>query len=267
MTNEARLTGNPLLPGRGVCDPHIRAYHDRAYPYATHDRSPANRDFVMDDWWIWSSADLVDWRHECSLPPEGTYNGKPDTNCWAMNAIERDGEHYLFFSRGPREIGVVEGDSPVGPWRDPFSAYPSKPDVQTNQPKSEKWFWEGNVQSKVISFLANQGYHIRSVADTTSQQQGIDIVAEKEGIPLWVSVKGFPQGTVKTISTVQAGYWFKQAIFDILEYQERDRHAQLAVAFPDYPRYHSMAQKITWIKPVANFSYFWIRESGEVTVE
>jgi hypothetical protein len=120
MTNETRLTGNPLLAGRGVCDPHIRIYNDRAYLYATHDKSPANRDFVMDDWWIWSSTDLVNWHHECTLSPEGTYYGQPDSSCWAVDAIERSGKHFLYFSRGPREIGVVVSDSPVGPWRDPL---------------------------------------------------------------------------------------------------------------------------------------------------
>ena len=144
---------------------------------------------------------------------------------------------------------------------------PKSKDIQTNQPKSETWFWEGNVQSKVISFLASQGYHIRSVADTASRQQGIDIVAEKAGKLLWVSVKGYPQGTDKTNPSTEAGHWFKGAIFDIIEYRERDENVLLAVALPDYPRYRSMAQKITWIKPVANFTYYWVRESGEVTLE
>jgi hypothetical protein len=138
---------------------------------------------------------------------------------------------------------------------------------QNNLPKYEYWFWEGNVQSKVINSLAMQGYHIRSVADTASHQQGIDIVAEKDGKPLWVSVKGYPQGTDKTNPSVQAGHWFKQAIFDIVEYRERDKNVSLAIALPDFPRYRSMSQKITWLKPVANFSYFWVNENGDVVVE
>jgi len=120
MTGERRLSGNPIIPGRGVCDPHVRIYNDRAYLYATHGKSPASQDFVMDDWWIWSSPDLVDWTHECTIRPEDTYYGRPDSSCWAVDAIERNGKHYVYFSRGPREIGVVMADSPVGPWRDPL---------------------------------------------------------------------------------------------------------------------------------------------------
>ncbi len=156
----------------------------------------------------------------------------------------------------------ADKDITVPPFAPPDSEKP-----QNNLPRHEYWFWEGNIQSKVITSLAMQGYHIRSVADTASHQQGIDIVAEKDGKPLWVSVKGYPQGTDKTNPSLQAGHWFKQAIFDIIEYRERDRNVSLAIALPDFPRYRSMAQKITWIKPVANFSYFWVNENGEVVVE
>jgi len=134
-------------------------------------------------------------------------------------------------------------------------------------PKSEHWFWEGNVQSNIVNNLAKQGYNIRSVADTAGHQQGIDIVADKDGEIMWVTVKGYPQSTEKTNPSVQASHWFKQAIFDIIEYRERDKDVSLAVALPDYPRYHSLAQKITWIKPIANFSYFWVNEQGDVSVE
>ena len=138
---------------------------------------------------------------------------------------------------------------------------------QSNLPKSELWFWEGNVQSRMVTYLTSQQYHIRSVTDTASHQQGIDIVAEKNGKHLWVSVKGYPEGTDRTNPSTQAGHWFKQAIFDIIEYRGRDEGISLGLAMPDYPRYRSLAQRIAWFKPVANFSYYWVQESGEVIVE
>jgi len=110
-------------------------------------------------------------------------------------------------------------------------------------PKSENWFWEGNVQSKDINFLVSQNYQIRSVASTASHQTGIDIIAEKDGKNLWVSVKGYPQGTERTNASTQSRHWFKQAIFDIIEYRERDKEAFLAMAFPDFPSYRNLAKK------------------------
>jgi hypothetical protein len=154
---------------------------------------------------------------------------------------------------------------------DAFPHAPSMPSKKqhprNNFSKSEDWFWEGNIQSKVVNFLKTQGFQIQSVADTASHQQGIDIVAEKEGKSLWVTVKGYPHGTDKTNPSVQASHWFKRAIFDIIEYRERDKEAALAVALPDFPRYRSLAEKITWLKPVAKYAYFWVNENGKVSVE
>lgn len=116
------LSGNPILPGRGVCDPHIRIFGDRAYLYATHDKAPDSQGFAMDDWWCWSSGDLVNWKHECSLRPEQTYIGKGFQQCWATDAAERNGKYYWYISEGGARTGVVVGESPVGPWRDPLGA-------------------------------------------------------------------------------------------------------------------------------------------------
>lgn len=113
-------SGNPILPGRGVCDPHIRIFGDRAYLYATHDKAPDNPHFIMEDWWVWSSPDLIHWTHESTLRPEDTYIGPGFQSCWATDAIERDGRYYWYFSEGPRRTGVVVSDTPVGPWRDPL---------------------------------------------------------------------------------------------------------------------------------------------------
>lgn len=53
------------------------------------------------------------------------------------------------------------------------------------------WFWEGNVQARVVSYLAYNGYVIRSVANTVSRKSGKDIVAiAPDGNELWGSVKG-----------------------------------------------------------------------------
>jgi hypothetical protein len=152
----------------------------------------------------------------------------------------------------------------------PVPTAPLPPDAKilpTGIPKSRDWFWEGSVQSTVVSFLAAHGYTIRSQADTASHQRGIDIEAEKDGKSLWVSVKGYPKGTEKTKPSVQAGHWFKQVIFDMIEYRERRKDVLLAVALPDFPRYRTLAQKITWFKPVAKFAYFWVKADGVVDVE
>lgn len=127
-THSKPLSGNPILRGRGVCDPHVRIFNDRAWLYATHDKSPDSSTFVMEDWWVWSSPDLVNWTHECTLRPEDTYIGPGFTSCWATDAAERNGRYYWYFSEVNRSTGVVVGESPAGPWHDPLGRPLVSPD-------------------------------------------------------------------------------------------------------------------------------------------
>ena len=74
----------------------------------------------MKDWWVWSSADLVNWKQEGTLKPEDTFLKRPFNECWATFGATKNGKYYWYFSAGPTEVGVVVGDSPAGPWKDPL---------------------------------------------------------------------------------------------------------------------------------------------------
>ena len=111
---------NPIVSDKGLCDPHIHIFNGKAYCYATHDKSKDNHSFIMEDWWIWSSDDLVNWKHETTISPEQTYIGKDFRSCWAVDVAERHGKYYFYFSEGNRQLGVLVGDSPIGPWHDPL---------------------------------------------------------------------------------------------------------------------------------------------------
>lgn len=115
-----RSRGNPLFPGLGACDPQVRVYDNEVYMYSTHDASPQNTSFVMNDWRVWHTTDLVNWEMVSVLTPEETYFEKPSRQCWATDAARREGRYYFYFSMGPENIGVVEGNSPAGPWHDPL---------------------------------------------------------------------------------------------------------------------------------------------------
>ena len=120
MSTGILLAKNPIVPFGGLTDPHAVVYGDRVYLYATHDFSSTNKHFLMKDWWCWSSADLVHWRKECVLKPQDTYLKRPFNDCWATFGASCNGKYYWYFSAGRTDIGVVEADSPAGPWRDPL---------------------------------------------------------------------------------------------------------------------------------------------------
>lgn len=108
---------NPIIPGLGVCDPHIHIFNEKAYLYASHDKSINNQTWLMDDWQIWSSEDLIEWKYENTFRPEDTYIGVSD-RCWAVDAAQRNGKYYYYFSNGNKDIGVASADTPEGPFHD-----------------------------------------------------------------------------------------------------------------------------------------------------
>lgn len=112
--------GNPLFPGLGVCDPEVKVYNNVVYLYATHDASIRSTTFVMHNWWVWRTTDLVHWELVSILKPQQTYLHKPSNSCWGTDAASRNGKYYFYFSMGPKNIGVVEGPTPAGPWHDPL---------------------------------------------------------------------------------------------------------------------------------------------------
>lgn len=126
------------------------------------------------------------------------------------------------------------------------------------------WYWEGNVQSKVVHHLVINGFTIRSVADTASRTAGKDIVAIKDGTELWISVKGFPEKS----KHIQARHWFSGAIFDLILYHGENPNVQLGIALPDgFSTYGNLAPRIRWLKDSMPFQIFWVNETGAVRVE
>jgi hypothetical protein len=180
-------------------------------------------------------------------------------------------QHANMECRKLAKMGLIERRKTNGKIHNYLSEKPIIPSpalilkAQTDFPSHELWFWEGNVQLKIVNYLESKNYQIVSVADTASHQRGKDIIAERDGELLWVSVKGYPKGTNKTHPSTQAGIWFRDVIFDMIKYREVDKHVSLVVALPDFPRYRSLVKSISWFQSTAKYLYFWVNENGEIT--
>jgi len=145
--------------------------------------------------------------------------------------------------------------------------------ISTQLPKSPTnssdieppWYWEGNIQAALVTFLVTQGYSITRVSDTASRENGKDVEAVgPNGKKLWVSVKGWPEKSANT----QARHWFSQALFDMILYRDESRDAELALAFPDgFQTYLNLARRIQWFRDAGGFRIFWVSEKGSVRIE
>jgi hypothetical protein len=83
------------------------------------------------------------------------------------------------------------------------------------------WHWEGNVQAASVRHLTGDGYRIIKVARTASRERGPDIVAITPARQeLHVSVKGNPEGTVRTQPATQARHWFVHAFHHLFAWRE-----------------------------------------------
>ena len=96
---ERRLT-NPLIAEPGMSDPHALVLDDVCYLFTGHDVGFGINDWVMPDWRIYRSDDLLTWTHVGTISPADNYMGKGHTYCWAGDIVQRHGRYYWYFSNG-----------------------------------------------------------------------------------------------------------------------------------------------------------------------
>lgn len=116
--------GNPVIT-EGSADPSVRVFDDRVYIYPSHDFSPDNEFWIMKDWKVYSSEDLVNFTdHGIILKGEEVSWAKYPDHCWAPDCIEKNGSYYFYFPLSDTigiwkgRIGVGVADKPYGPFRD-----------------------------------------------------------------------------------------------------------------------------------------------------
>ncbi|WP_443053542.1 glycoside hydrolase family 43 protein [Streptomyces sp. NBC_00285] len=118
----AARADNPIVQHVYTADPAPLVYNGRVYLYTGHDEDGSNSSFVMKDWRVWSSADMVNWTDHGSPLSLATFSWA-STDAWAGQAVERDGKFYWYVpvtarATGRMAIGVAVSDSPTGPFRD-----------------------------------------------------------------------------------------------------------------------------------------------------
>lgn len=114
---------NPIIQTNYTTDPAPMVSGDRLYIYTGHDEAGADF-FWMQEWRVYSTADMVNWTdHGSPLAIESFTWG--DDRAWAPQCIERNGKFYFYVPlhckhSGTMAIGVAVGNSPTGPFKDPL---------------------------------------------------------------------------------------------------------------------------------------------------
>ena len=129
----AKLLGNsnPLIDYDYGADPFALVYDGRVYLYMTADKLQYEDGKVIDNDYSYinklhviSSDDMVNWTDHGFIQVAGpngvakwaNFSWAPAVACKQIDGVDK---FFLYFCNSGGGIGVLEGDSPVGPWRDP----------------------------------------------------------------------------------------------------------------------------------------------------
>jgi hypothetical protein len=123
--------------------------------------------------------------------------------------------------------------------------------------------------------LIAKGWTIVSAANTATRQRGIDLVATLGTRRLAVEVKGFP-GTVyargplvgqpkPTKPNLQAKHWLAEALLSALLARSTNDYTEIAIAFPNMPRYRDLIDKIQDSLDMLSLKVLVVDEDGQVT--
>lgn len=109
---------NPLIAEAGMSDPHMLVEGDACYLFTGHDVGTGVSDWIMPDWRIYRSTDLLSWDLVGTIRPEDAYMGAGSADCWAGDIVSRNGKYYWYFSDRKRSVGVMVASKPEGPYVD-----------------------------------------------------------------------------------------------------------------------------------------------------
>ncbi len=125
----AAVATNPLIMDQFSADPTARVFEGKIYVYPSHDiKAPPEYKgrpdwFVMEDYHVFSSENLTDWKdHGVIVTQTGVEWTNPTAYAmWAPDCVFRDGKYYFYFPAtakvGGMKIGVAVADKPYGPFK------------------------------------------------------------------------------------------------------------------------------------------------------
>jgi len=119
----ASTADNPIVQTNYTADPAPLVHDGKVYVYTGHDEDTLVNDFfTMNEWRVYSSADIVNWTDHGSPLRYSDFSWSRG-DAWAGQVIERNGRFFFYIpttsqSLGRMAIGVAASDDPTGPFTD-----------------------------------------------------------------------------------------------------------------------------------------------------
>lgn len=119
----AQAATNPLFAPLYTADPAVLVDGGRVYLFTGRDEAlPAAKDYVMHEWRLFSSCDMVNWKDE-GVPIKVKDFAWAKGSAWASDVVKRHGKYWFYSTVAHAtvpgfSIGVAVSDSPTGPFVD-----------------------------------------------------------------------------------------------------------------------------------------------------
>ena len=183
----------PLFQTKYTADPSPLVVGDTLFLYTSHDASPedipdenekSSAGFFMYDWLLWSTTDMVNWTEHGAVASLKDFPWRSRENgAWAIQTVERNGKYYLYAPLHGHGIGVLEADSPYGPFKDPLGKplvwdqsnwYDIDPSVYTDDDGQAYMYW-GNPHTfwaKLSNDMTSLTSGVTKLPHITNYQEG-----------------------------------------------------------------------------------------------
>ncbi len=183
----------PLFQTKYTADPSPLVVGDTLFLYTSHDASPedipdenekSSAGFFMYDWLLWSTTDMVNWTEHGAVASLKDFPWRSRENgAWAIQTVERNGKYYLYAPLHGHGIGVLEANSPYGPFKDPLG----KPLVwdQSN------WF---DIDPSVYTDDDGQAYMYWGNPHTFWAKLGEDMTSLTSGVTKLPHIPNYQEG-------------------------------------------------------------------------
>ncbi|KAK4209035.1 putative Arabinoxylan arabinofuranohydrolase [Rhypophila decipiens] len=213
------VADNPIIQTIYTADPAPFVYNDTIWLFADHDEDAASSFFLMKEWRLYASTDVVNWQDYGTVASlSATFKWATD-RAWAPQTIERNGMFYMYcpvqLSSGAMAIGVATSKTITGPYQDALG----KPLVQNNNIDPTVMI---DDDGQAYMYWANPGlYYVKLNKDMISYSGSVVSVNPKpngltEGPWLWkrngkyylaYASNGIPESISYSTATSPTGPW------------------------------------------------------------
>jgi hypothetical protein len=214
---------NPVIQTKFTADPAPMVWNDTVFLYTGHDDDSASN-FLMKDWLLYTSTDLVNWRDRGAVATLKNFKWAGTNGAWAAQTILRNGKFYMYAPVQSLGIGVMVSNTPYGPWTDPLG----KPIVNNGQPAIDPTVFIDDDGQAYLYWGNPDDYWVKLNTDMISYSGSINMIPRiqsyQEGP--WFYKRGSyyymafastccPEGIGYAMATSPTGPWtYKGSIMD-----------------------------------------------------